>query len=218
MTQKVTLNNVEFNSKTKAQEYAKTVLNKYTCNDKLAQDDFEFMISYFKHFHFEWERKNGVGIEYLFIRKSEWDNNEFWIQRIDGSITDISYILKKVQKADYKYWIELAFKDAINEDLLAFKSSQFENNEVVICPITKEELTKEEAEVDYEEKTFKSIIADFLTSKELKVTADFFKENQEKANVPDVVDSTILSEFRTFHNENSKLILVSKNANRSLVK
>lgn len=116
MIQKVTVNNIEFNSKTKVQEYAKTILNKYTSNEILSQEDSEFMIAYFEQFHYEWKRKNGAGIENVFIKKSEWENNEFWILRKDGTTTDISYIIRKIAKPDYKFWLELAFGNAIKID------------------------------------------------------------------------------------------------------
>jgi hypothetical protein len=113
MIQKVTVNNIEFNSKTKVQEFAKTILVKYAGNDILSKEDQEFMIAYFEQFHYEWKRKNGVGIENVFIKKSEWDNNEFWIKRNDGSTTDVSYIIRKIARPDYKYWLELALGNAI---------------------------------------------------------------------------------------------------------
>ena len=116
MIQKVTVNNIEFNSKTKVQEFAKTILMKYAGNDILSKEDQEFMIAYFEQFHYEWKRKNGVGIENLFIKKSEWDNNEFWIKRNDGSTTDVSYIIRKIVRPDYKYWLELALGDSIKID------------------------------------------------------------------------------------------------------
>lgn len=116
MTQKVTVNNIEFNSRTKVQDFAKTILNKYAGNDILSEDDQSFMIAYFEQFHAEWKRKKGVGIENVFIKKSEWDNNEFWIKRNDKTTTDVSYIIRKIARPDYKYWLELALGNAIKID------------------------------------------------------------------------------------------------------
>jgi len=116
MIQKVTVNNIEFNSKTKVQDFAKTILIKYANNDILSKEDQDFMIAYFEQFHYEWKRKNGVGIENLFIKKSEWDNNEFWLKRMDGSTTDVSYIIRKIARPDYKFWLELALGNAIKVD------------------------------------------------------------------------------------------------------
>ena len=133
--QKVTVNNIEFNSKTKVQEFAKTILVKYAGNDILSKEDQEFMIAYFEQFHYEWKRKNGVGIENLFIKKSEWDNNEFWIKRNDGSTTDVSYIIRKIARPDYKYWLELALGNAIKvEDNKSLK-------EVVLAFAKEKEIT-----------------------------------------------------------------------------
>ena len=135
MIQKVTVNNIEFNSKTKVQEFAKTILVKYAGNDILSKEDQEFMIAYFEQFHYEWKRKNGVGIENLFIKKSEWDNNEFWIKRNDGSTTDVSYIIRKIARPDYKYWLELALGNAIKvEDNKSLK-------EVVLAFAKEKEIT-----------------------------------------------------------------------------
>ena len=135
MIQKVTVNNIEFNSKTKVQEFAKTILVKYAGNDILSKEDQEFMIAYFEQFHYEWKRKNGVGIENLFIKKSEWDNNEFWIKRIDGSTTDVSYIIRKIARPNYKFWLELALGNAIKLD----ENSSL--NEVVLAFAKAKELT-----------------------------------------------------------------------------
>ena len=135
MIQKVTVNNIEFNSKTKVQEFAKTILVKYAGNDILSKEDQEFMIAYFEQFHYEWKRKIGVGIENLFIKKSEWDNNEFWIKRNDGSTTDVSYIIRKIARPDYKYWLELALGNAIKvEDNKSLK-------EVVLAFAKEKEIT-----------------------------------------------------------------------------
>ena len=116
-----------------------SILVKYAGNDILSKDDQEFMIAYFEQFHYEWKRKNGVGIENLFIKKSEWDNNEFWIKRNDGSTTDVSYIIRKIARPDYKYWLELALGNAIKvEDDKSLK-------EIVLAFVKAKEITISEA-------------------------------------------------------------------------
>ena len=217
MSRKVTIHHIEFNSKTKAQEYAKEILNKYSYNDILNDTDFEFMKSYFKHFHYEWERKNGVGIELIFIKKSNWGNNEFWIQRKDGSTTDISYILKKIEKPDYKYWLELAFRNVISEDILLFKSEIFRDKKYIICEITNEKLTQDEVDIDHYGTPFKSIFDEFVALKELQIDTSMFIESQDQQVIPQLIDSNLREEFRLYHQQICKLRAISKYANRGIL-
>lgn len=163
MIQKVTVNNIEFNSKTKVQEYAKTILVKYAGNDILSKEDQEFMIAYFEQFHYEWKRKKGVGIENLFIKKSEWDNNEFWIKRTDDSITDVSYIIRKIARPDYKYWLELALGNAIKvEDKKSLKEIVIDFAKAKEISISEELFTANQDQEMVPQLTDETLVEEFI--------------------------------------------------------
>ena len=218
MSRKVTINNSEFNSKTKAEEYAKTILNKYKIHESLNTIDFNFMKSYFQYFHYEWKIKEGVGIENIYIKKSDWGNNEFWIKRIDKSRTDISYKLNKIEKPNYKNWLESSFRNAISEDILLFKSNAFNNNKFIICEITNQKLTEDEVDIDHHEISFKTISDNFISLKEIQINAELFQESQDQQMIPQLVDSKINEEFKLYHLSVCKLRAISKSANRSILK
>lgn len=218
MTRKVTINNQEFNSKTKAEEYAKTILNKYKIHESLNTIDFNFMISYFKYFHYEWKIKEGVGIDNIYIKKSDWGNNEFWINRIDKSSTDISYKLNKIEKPNYKNWLESSFRYAISDDILLFKSNVFNNNKFIKCEITNQILTENEVDIDHYEISFKTIFDNFISLNEIKINAELFQESQDKQMIPQLLDSKLNEEFRLYHSSVCKLRAISKSANRSILK
>lgn len=217
MLEKLGINGIEFNSKTQAQKYVKELLTKYTNNDILSQEDFEFMIAYFKHFHYEWIRKSGAGVEYIFIKKSVWDNNEFWIQRVDGSTTDISYILKRIEKPDYKYMLELALSQAVSNDILAFKNELFKGQEQITLEETNEEVTENDVELTYIDNSFRTITTEFMASKELKATAELFVANDDLSSLPELIDADLVAAFVAYHNEVAKLKAVSVKANRALL-
>jgi len=82
----------------------------------ILEEDKQFLFELIKN-HPEFELKEGKGISYFFIKKTQWNNNGFWIKRIDGSETDFSYnqcLLPRTRLQEVK----TACRSAIAEDMM----------------------------------------------------------------------------------------------------
>lgn len=82
----------------------------------ILESDILFLNDIIKN-HPEYELKEGKGILYFFIKKTQWNSNGFWIKRIDGSETDFSYnqcLLPRTHLQEVKS----ACRYAIAEDMI----------------------------------------------------------------------------------------------------
>lgn len=219
MKKTIIINGETFSSKTKAQEKAKLILNSYRYNETLNMNDFNFMYSYFEFFHYEWILKKGVGIESISIKKSERNkSNEFRVNRVDNSATDISYILSKIQEPKPIIWLKDAFRNEIHDDIMKFKDDFFKNGEIIKCEITGDNITRVNTHIDHYNPTFEGMFQTFIQSNKILITEDLFEKSKDNQTVPILKDEKILNDFREYHLNNCNLRAISIRANLSTLK
>lgn len=88
------------------------ILNRGT----ILEEDKPFLTELIKS-HPEYELKEGKGISYFFIKRTQWGNNGFYIKRIDNSETDFSYIQCLLPRTHLQE-IKCACRYAIAEDTM----------------------------------------------------------------------------------------------------
>jgi len=197
-------------------EKCREILNKYSLNGTVSdENDILFLLSIFEN-HSEWEQKHGIGIQSISIIMSDFKNRCFQLNRIDGTFTDISFmncINKKSRKAD----IIKACRNAIRSEILKYKDNFLVYGDS-LCPITGEVLYKENTHIDHYDLTFNSMFNKWFEQYDEDFLVSKINQTLDNSFETCFTDLLIIEEFKNFHNKNSKLRAVSKSANLSILK
>lgn len=100
------------NTKTYKKKKCQAILKK----GFISEEDKKFLLELLKH-HPDYDLKIGSGISNFFIKKTRWNNNGFYIKRIDGTETDFSYLSCLNPKSKIQN-IKEACRSAISEDMM----------------------------------------------------------------------------------------------------
>lgn len=197
------------------QERAREILNQLPLGAVQDEESIDFLDALIA-MHPEADVKIGVGVHQFVIRPSTvnpWQRT-FWIVRQDGTETDFSYrkcITPPSPLQDFKR----ACRTAVKPSVLAFKARVFEAGPIVLCPITGDALTIDEAHVDHASPwTFDRIAMEFLGDRDPSVMV---RPTEDGSCITEFSDSEIALEFCAFHDERACLRLVSRRANLSLL-
>jgi len=102
--------------KTQTKIYKKKKCQEILKNNFISEEDRMFLLELIKN-HPNYDLKVGCGISNFFIKKNQWNNNGFYIRRLNETETDFSYIqcLKPTTKLQD---IKTACRSAIAEDMM----------------------------------------------------------------------------------------------------
>ena len=149
---KYIISNRSFKTDKELQEYAKSILYQNNINSYLENDEFEFMLDYFRTLHVEWHQKQGCGISNI-RRVKDYVYGKyraFLIERIDNTTTDISYIISKIKAKSLEKDFKQALRWIIEPQILAFKKSIFDNSSSSLkCPISDDILRFDNCHADH---------------------------------------------------------------------
>lgn len=211
MAKPIVIGDIQFRTKTAAKDEIRRRIGQYEAGDILSVADRVFFEELFK-LHDEYSEKVGAGIRHIQVERDFHRNRCLYIHRTDGSEIDISWV-HCVQPASTKTVVSTAFRRAVKERVMAFKSNQL--SEGCRCPILNIPLDYENSHVAYTEYSFESLLDDFLDQ------ADFTFESIELINPnPDdndqrgiLKDPDLKAQWDRFHESNAILTLMSPEAN-----
>ena len=175
---------------------------------------YDFLISIFEN-HSEWIQKKGCGIKNILVKQTKYNNKCFYLERLDGSLTDISYLhsINKNNKLDN---IKKACRSAINPIILEFRNKLDYTN--LYCEFTKQKLTKENTHIDHYNLTFNELFRHWLKNKNIKQLILNINKTTDNNLDTFFTNQNIINNFIRYHNANTHLRAVSKEANLSLLK
>ncbi|WP_162794089.1 DUF3223 domain-containing protein [Runella rosea] len=212
---KYLVNNMLFKTDKELQGFAKNILYNSGVNSVLEGEDLKFMIEYFEKLHHEWIDKKGVGL--LRIRrvmdKVYGKYRAFQIERVDNSITDISYIIANIKTPRVGKDFKQALRWIIEPQILDFKKSVFAHSNIVKCPISDEILRFEECHADHSNPTFDEIIMDFIKINKLTDLSQIVSISRDNQTKAELSDAKIANQFYEYHKSVAVLRCVSPNAN-----
>jgi hypothetical protein len=158
------------------------------------------------------EEKIGPGIKRFSARRN-MNNVGFWIERVDGSETDFSFIAC-VDGDTLERTILLTMRKAIKHQVLPFREAAIAEGSA--CPVTGEHLTSENCQVDHENPTFIEIARDFISSEGgCECITTVSKEGQYGK---DFADEEQKARWLEHHQASANLRAVSKKANLSTLR
>jgi len=192
------------------------ILHKYPFGVKILNpDEIEFLLSIFEG-HTEWDSKRGVGVDYITTELTKFNQKCFYLHRVDGSKTDISFTHSITNRSDL-HNVKCACRYAIKETIIDFRLRNVVYGETK-CPITGEVLTKENTHIDHFNLTFDELFNEWIKNKPFDYLVDRINETTDDNMETYFTDSFLSELFLIHHNNNTNLRAVSKKANLSILK
>jgi len=161
--------------KTQTKIYKKKKCQKILRSDFISKEDEKFLFELIQN-HPDYDLKAGCGIVDFFIKKTQWNNNGFYIRRLDGTETDFSYLVclnprTKLQK------IKTACRSAIAEDMMSISRRGY---------------------IAHHETPFKDIFNLWIKNKDIEQLE--INETIDNSVITSFKDEKVAEDFRTFHN------------------
>lgn len=209
-------------------KYTKTELTKlcryilYHTNRFVNKRSEHILVSLVLCNHPEWERKRGCGIDHLEVRNDNYGGKCFWIIRLDGTETDISFTtsIRYSNGVDYKYKLDTisrACRNAILPEILNLR-----NNIKLpfICPITGETIyDKHFIHIDHYDMCFQDLFNLWMKGKDINKLYMCTRSSSTDGDTKTWFDDKdINDDFIKFHNLHTHLRVVSKIANLSILR
>jgi hypothetical protein len=157
--------------------------------------------------HYDRARKEGVGIEAVFIRLNpRYKNREFWLRRVDGTEESFSYrkcfgtLSNRAPKLSAR--LQAACREAVELQILAFREAHEAEVEEI-------KTRGEEAQVDHVLQ-FKDLVIDFMRENKLQLADVKFTERQ---GMWQFADKELRRQFAEFHRAHAKLRILTAEEN-----
>ena len=203
---------------TKKEKTEKCRMILYSTKDiVLHVSDFEFLLEVFEG-HEQWEQKKGCGVNFISVGLSPYKTKCFFINRVDGSKTDISFGSAITNPTPIKK-VKSACRFAIREEIVNFRKENVVYNETK-CPFTGYVLTQYNTHIDHYDLTFDEMFNKWVSQEEivLDYLIEQIEETKDNEFETKFKDKDIEIDFIRFHNANSKLRSVSSTANLSMLR
>lgn len=214
------LGTVTVKTKTKAQEFAKTILYRGEVGSALEGEELKFMLGFFKTFHHEWAQKKGLGVAE--IRRQKEPNygkhRAFFIERIDGSKTDISYTISNIQNDNAAKDFRNALRQIIKPQISNFRERAFSDTPTLKCPLTGETVTAGTCHIDHLPPTFEKLVQSYIKGHNLTDLKSLIKPHEDNQTTAQLNDPEIAEDFYDFHRHNANLRVLSPKGNLSIAK
>ena len=146
----------------------------------------------------------------------------FWLERIDGSRTDFSYIscIKAKAKSLYQDYAE-ACRQTVAGDLIKAKKAHFDvygdASGRVPCDLTGELLLPDEAHLDHAQPmTFEVMVQAFRAATGIEPSRDILSKSQDQQFATTFTDPDIAQRFRDYHHRVANLRIIKSGLNLRL--
>lgn len=179
-------------------------------------EDEQFFVSLFT-LHSEHSEKKGAGIDYISIETNFNNNLCLYIHRVDGTSIDCSWA-HCIQPASQKTVISVAFRRAVKEIIIAYKSAFL--NQVDVCPVLGTKLTYNNSHVSYLAPSFDDLLIEFLQHRHIDIESVTLT-NPKPVDTDQrgkIIDQGLLNDWCSFHQKKAILQLLSAEANLGRLK
>jgi len=190
------------------------ILNKSKINRVLDAKEFELVYSVLK-MHPNSKSKIGCGVKSIYIKKNYYKNNGFFIERIDGTKTDFSYL--KCLNGDNKLnEIKAMFRTAIRPQIISFRNNAFKTKAYLKCPITGEYVSEHNCNIDHFIPSFFELFYVFINENNVDLNQIKVGGKEDGFQEYYFIDKTLERKWKKFHKKfaNLRVLSVKGNAKR----
>lgn len=199
-------------NKTQKKKQCRSILDKYQFKTKITDiEDVKFLNELILNHKYK-DEIIGVGISFFYVDSDGRGSRCFHITRNDSSTTHFSYN-SCIESFSLEKDINDACRNTISNIIIKYKYDNL--NMFSTCDITGEQLTNDNSDVDHYDLTFNELFKNWIKDKDLNVlhesiiNADYGME---------ILGEPHYTDFINFHNNNTHLRLISKTANRSILR
>ena len=210
---KSNLTNLTNLTKTQKTNICSKILNDTYNSDSKVVDkpSADFLINNIFPNHLRWKNKVGVGIDHIEVGPDGHYGKCFYIVRLDGTRTDISFV-KSITPEEPIDYVKRACRTAVEGKIRELRESI---TLPYTCPITGEIIwDMSNIHIDHFDLTFDELFNEWIKDKDInelyKKTLDSSKDNN---TITYFDDEEINKDFYEFHNNHTHLRAVSKKAN-----
>lgn len=207
-----------FSSDKQLRKRCQQILHGHKIRENLPDADTRFLTSLIRDYHSEPEVKIGVGVKRMWVDKSDHPTNCFYLERIDGTITEWSFndcIKNKSKWCNFKD----ACRNAIRDQTISYKVQRFQECDSIQCCLTGEELFFGTSHVDHvPPKTFDAILKMFLQTTGIDYNNVLIDPTHDNVSGCWLSDANFVKQWSDFHRKNAVFRLVSRTGNLSYSK
>ena len=210
-----------FGSKKAAKDFCRDVLARYRNNETASEEHSQFLRDLLER-HPEAHQKIGCGVKRFFRAGTGQGTDCFWLERVDGTRTDFSFIscVDAKGKSLYQEFAE-ACRQAVQADLAEAKKQHFEkfgdSDGKVPCDVTGEKVSTSEAHLDHKKPlTFQVIVTTFVKAHKIQIRPEMLSVPSDAQFVTTFADKELEAAFREYHHSVRILRIVKARLNLSL--
>jgi Protein of unknown function (DUF3223) len=206
-----------FRTKADAVERIRSVLYGRPLYTPIAGVDFDLCWALIER-HPRAVEKIGCGVQSIDVRPNpdHPGNRGFWITRIDGSVSDWSFV-RSLYPTTHADLVRHAMRAAIVDQILAFKNSVFDVQPNVPCAVTGEPCTREDAHIDHAPPVFLELAQRFAEQSGGYDTIRV-SEGGDGQIGRCLADLKQLRRWQAFHAQHARLRVVTRLANLSVLR
>lgn len=207
-----------FRTKQELTEYCRSVLYSYTPGETLSAAHTEFLLGLIER-HREYVQKVGAGVERFTVESDGWGRFCFWIHRVDGTDTDVSFV-ECIRSSGTRQDFTAALRHAVADQVIDFRHKHFQQHAdpdgFVSCPLTGEKITRLGSHVDHEPPlTFLRIVRDFIAERNLDIEAVAIGGKGDGEMKPVLLDAALKADWSDYHRRRARLRVTSRIGNLS---
>lgn len=211
----------EFKFQKDALAYFKEMLQRSRVNKTIEGYDHEILLSLIER-HPEAARKIGKGVQRFYKASTDMGTDCFWLERVDGSTTDFSYIVavRAKGKSLYQEFTE-SCRNAVRADLEKTKKAFFDEygdgNGCVECEISNQKVAIYESHLDHKKPlTFQVIVNTFIAANNIIIDESMLSKSHDSQFETEFIDLSLKDKFRKYHHEVAQLRIINPTANLRL--
>lgn len=210
--QPIVLPSKTFASKSEASAFFKDMLNRYSDGEDIGFGDDNILFELIQN-HPETTHKIGVGVKKFFRARSQTHPTScFHIERIDGTITDFSYVscITGSPSTLYQQFYS-ACRYAVAPELILQKQNLFDNaGGTLACAKTGILVTIDNSEYRHTSPRFGEIVDAFIYQQRITLSPSLITHGKDLQYVAQLDNKNMESTFRQFHAAKAKLAIFKK--------
>ena len=210
---KYIINGKPFKSQPAIKVHFQDILRQAVVDEDLPLERFLDCIALFER-HPDFAEKRGCGIQSVrVVFNPVYGDRCFWIYRTDGSHTDISYptcISAKGRTPRQSFMS--ACRQAIADQVIAFKRAKFSLNQLVKCEISGRLVSEKDSHVDHFV-PFVNMVEVFAKTRRIDIANTRYVDKGDGDIVTEFACERLRKQWQDYHRHNCVLQIVHKDEN-----
>lgn len=201
-----------FKNKDLARDAARSVMGQYHPGDVVTDKVHHDFLLNLLALHPDARQKIGCGVKDFYIGDGMYGTNCFWLMRLDGTMTDWSFLKCLSSKPSNKQDVLNAMRLAVWPQICEYRDILFAETDDVFCPVTGEKIGKLTCHIDHIV-PFKNLVESFLTERGLAISDIKIAPSRDAKIGPRMSNNEHVALWLEYHRTNARLRALSPAAN-----